>query len=48
MNVLPVDMYRVKLSLDHGTSDYINAVYIDGYHQPNAFILTQTPLHVSL
>lgn len=45
--VLPPDTHRVKLSLEHGTSDYINAVYIDRHRQRNAFILTQTPLTVS-
>ncbi|XP_067943347.1 receptor-type tyrosine-protein phosphatase mu-like [Watersipora subatra] len=45
VNILPTDLYRVKLSLEHGTSDYINAVYLDGYHQSNAFIITQTPLN---
>ena len=42
-DVLPSDEHRVKLSLEHGTSDFINAVYIDGYKRTSAFILTQTP-----
>ena len=47
-NVLPMDSNRVKLSLEHGESDYINAIYYDSYRQSKAFILTQTPMHVCL
>ena len=43
-----MDSNRVKLSLEHGESDYINAIYYDSYRQSKAFILTQTPLHVCL
>jgi hypothetical protein len=35
------DQSRVKLSRDDNGSDYINANYVDGYNQKNAFILTQ-------
>ncbi len=45
-NVYPYDSTRVKLSNIPGMlgSDYINACYIDGYMQSNAFIATQAPL----
>ena len=43
-----MDSNRVKLSLEHGESDYINAIYYDSYRQSKAFILTQTPMHVCL
>lgn len=45
-DVLCHDHSRVKLSLVDGDpySDYINANYVDGYKQKNAFITTQGPL----
>jgi tyrosine-protein phosphatase non-receptor type 9 len=45
-DVLCYDHSRVKLSLidDDPNSDYINANYVDGYKQKNAFISTQGPL----
>lgn len=45
-DVLCYDHSRVKLSLIDGDpySDYINANYVDGYKQKNAFITTQGPL----
>jgi protein tyrosine phosphatase len=40
------DHSRVKLSTDDDSaSDYINANYVDGWNQKNAFILTQAPMH---
>ncbi|CAH0718229.1 unnamed protein product, partial [Brenthis ino] len=45
-DVLCYDHSRVPLSLrdDDPASDYINANYVDGYKQRNAFICTQGPL----
>ncbi|XP_026325774.1 tyrosine-protein phosphatase non-receptor type 9 isoform X2 [Hyposmocoma kahamanoa] len=46
-DVLCYDHSRVLLSQidpDDPTSDYINANYVDGYKQKNAFICTQGPL----
>lgn len=45
-DVLCYDHSRVCLSLVDGdpTSDYINANFVDGYKQKNAFISTQGPL----
>lgn len=42
-DVLCYDRTRVKLSIvdDDPNSDYINANYVDGYNQKNAFISTQ-------
>jgi tyrosine-protein phosphatase non-receptor type 9 len=45
--VLCYDHSRVILSVEDGDdpcSDYINANYVDGYKQKNAFISTQGPL----
>ncbi|XP_014255868.1 tyrosine-protein phosphatase non-receptor type 9-like [Cimex lectularius] len=46
-DVLCYDHSRVLLSVidDDPTSDYINANFVDGYKQKNAFISTQGPLH---
>lgn len=45
-DVLCYDHSRVLLSIedDDPTSDYINANFVDGYKQKNAFISTQGPL----
>uniref|UniRef100_A0AC35U5G8 Protein-tyrosine-phosphatase n=1 Tax=Rhabditophanes sp. KR3021 TaxID=114890 RepID=A0AC35U5G8_9BILA len=45
-NVVPYDETRVVLKSIYGIegSDYINANYIDGYHQERAYIATQGPL----
>lgn len=40
-HILPYDHSRIVLK-DH-TIDYINASYIDGYEEPNAFIACQSP-----
>ncbi|XP_065058065.1 receptor-type tyrosine-protein phosphatase kappa-like isoform X3 [Rhopilema esculentum] len=43
---LPADNSLVRLLMieDDEATAYINAVYVDGYKQRNAFILTQSPL----
>nr|CAB3266741.1 sushi, von Willebrand factor type A, EGF and pentraxin domain-containing protein 1-like [Phallusia mammillata] len=44
--ILPYDWNRVILPIKNGleNSDYINASYIDGYRQKDAYIATQGPL----
>ncbi|KAL5251017.1 hypothetical protein ACHWQZ_G016668 [Mnemiopsis leidyi] len=44
-NVLPFDVNRVKLRVTTGEtgSDYINASYINSYHERDTFIATQGP-----
>ena len=47
ISVVPPDEHRVILSSLGAVqrNDYINAVYIDSYMTPRAYILTQTPLN---
>ncbi|XP_064626628.1 receptor-type tyrosine-protein phosphatase F-like isoform X2 [Lineus longissimus] len=42
--VLPNFDHAVKLTAPGQCSDYINAVYVDGYMLPRAFIVTQIPM----
>ncbi|XP_041347339.1 receptor-type tyrosine-protein phosphatase kappa-like [Gigantopelta aegis] len=44
--IFPYDHSRVHLekSSEEGSSDYINANYIDGYNRKNAYIATQGPV----
>lgn len=46
--VIPPEEYRVKSPnlLVAGDSDYINAIYVDGFRQSHQYIMTQTPLKV--
>ncbi|XP_064476698.1 receptor-type tyrosine-protein phosphatase T-like [Ornithodoros turicata] len=45
-NILAADARRPYLSVppDSGRTDYINAVYVDGFKRRNAFLVTQFPL----
>lgn len=44
-DIFPLESYRVKLVTDTTIyGDYINAVFVDGYKRPSAFIATQIPL----
>ncbi|PIK47236.1 putative tyrosine-protein phosphatase 10D-like [Apostichopus japonicus] len=40
-NILPYDTSRVVL---HGSDDFINASFIQGFHRPHEFIATQGPM----
>lgn len=43
--ILPADRHRPYLMTRvQGTNDYINAVFLDGYRNRNAYIITQMPL----
>ena len=44
--IVPPDRYRLKLHTQGGLgrNDYFNAVFVDSFTTPNAFVLTQTPL----
>jgi len=44
-DILPRDMDRVILAEDEEGSNYINAVYVNGYRNENLFIVTQAPLN---
>ncbi|XP_070382399.1 receptor-type tyrosine-protein phosphatase mu-like [Dermacentor albipictus] len=48
--ILAADSKRPLLNVttDHGKTDYINAVYVDGFRKPNAFLVTQMPLNGTL
>ncbi|KAM9701105.1 LOW QUALITY PROTEIN: receptor-type tyrosine-protein phosphatase mu-like, partial [Menidia menidia] len=43
-NIIAYDHSRVRLQDGDGGSDYINANYVDGYHRPNHYIVTQGPM----
>ncbi|KAL3872174.1 hypothetical protein ACJMK2_040120 [Sinanodonta woodiana] len=49
-DVVPPDAYRPVLRTPGGLgrTDYINALFLDGYRHPNHFIITQTPLHTTV
>nr|KAG5706606.1 hypothetical protein BaRGS_005676 [Batillaria attramentaria] len=49
-DVVPSDLHRPVLMTPASLSktDYINAVFVDGYRKRNQFILTQTPLHTTI
>ncbi|KAH7970942.1 hypothetical protein HPB49_016933 [Dermacentor silvarum] len=44
--ILAADSKRplLNVTMDHSKTDYINAVYVDGFRKPNAFLVTQMPL----
>lgn len=48
--ILPPDEHRVILQTPGGLgrTDYINALFIDGYVKKREFIVTQTPLHSTI
>ena len=48
--IVPPDRYRPMLRTQGGLgrNDYINAVFVDSYTTPNAYIITQTPLESSV
>ncbi|XP_064617237.1 receptor-type tyrosine-protein phosphatase kappa-like [Liolophura sinensis] len=47
--ILAVDRYRPYLSTPvSGCNDYINAVFLPGYRKKRGFILTQTPLPITV
>ncbi|XP_033637087.1 receptor-type tyrosine-protein phosphatase epsilon-like [Asterias rubens] len=50
VNVLPYDYSRVVLEQlpDEPFSDYINASYMDGFNEPNAYIACQGPTNASI
>ena len=50
LDVIPAEKHRPVLQSFGGSSatDYINALYVDGYLQKNQFIITQTPLHSTI
>ncbi|CAD5232917.1 unnamed protein product [Bursaphelenchus xylophilus] len=39
-----IDQTRVKVPCPGATHDYIHANYVDGFREPNKFILTQAPM----
>ena len=49
-DVLPLDQSRVVLRGvdDDPSSDYINANFVDGYRQKNAYISTQGDIIISV
>ena len=42
------DINRVILKSNDGGTNYINAVYLNGYKNKNSFIATQVPLEITL
>ncbi|CAB3976702.1 Receptor-type tyrosine- phosphatase epsilon [Paramuricea clavata] len=44
MEIHPADFARVPLSSSSSNSDYINATFVDGFQQKNAYIATDSPL----
>ena len=42
------DTNRVILKNNYGGTNYINAVYLNGYKNKNSFIATQVPLEMTL
>ncbi|XP_028402504.1 receptor-type tyrosine-protein phosphatase F-like [Dendronephthya gigantea] len=42
--ICPADFARVTLSSSISSSDYINATFVDGFQQKNAYIATDCPL----
>ena len=42
------DINRVILKNNDGGTNYINAVYLNGYKNKNSFIATQVPLEITL
>ena len=49
-NILPYDYTRIRLSLEDGVlySDYVNASYVNGYHEKHSYIAAQGPLPSSV
>lgn len=49
-DVIPGDQHRPLLTTPSSLSktDYINAIFLDGYRKQDQFIITQTPLHTTL
>ncbi|KAK7094764.1 receptor-type tyrosine-protein phosphatase kappa-like [Littorina saxatilis] len=49
-DVIPSDQHRPELRTPAKLSntDYINAIFVDGYRRRNQFIVTQTPQHTTL
>ncbi|KAL8611821.1 hypothetical protein ACOMHN_053542 [Nucella lapillus] len=49
-DVIPSDLYRPELftPAKFANTDYINALFVDGYRNRKQFIVTQTPLHTTL
>ncbi|CAL1533537.1 unnamed protein product [Lymnaea stagnalis] len=50
LDVLPPEPYRPLLQSYGGPNptDYINALFVDGYMKKRQFIITQTPLHTTI
>ncbi|XP_012939263.1 receptor-type tyrosine-protein phosphatase F [Aplysia californica] len=50
LDVLPAEKHRPILISPGGLNptDYINALFVDGYLRKNQFIITQTPLHTTI
>lgn len=48
--ILAADSKRplLNVTMDHSKTDYINAVYVDGFRKPNAFLVTQMPLNETM